>query len=64
MKKIHKDNKDIYIESYRQFIILTLGEDALNIIDNHIENNINKKPIEIPENNNTKILEKRILDNV
>ena len=65
MKKIEKDNIDLIIEYYRQFIRLTAGEAALNKIDNYIENKLyNKKPIEIPENNNTKILEKGILDNV
>ena len=65
MKKVNKDNIDLIIEYYRQFIRLTAGEAALNKIDNYIETKIlYKKPIEIPENNNTKILEKGILDNV
>lgn len=76
MKKINKDNIDLIIELYRQFIRLTAGEAALKKIDNYIETKLyNKTPIEIPENNNTflangsfgnntKILEKRILDNV
>ena len=52
-------------EAYRQFIRLTAGEAALNKIDNYIETKLyNKKPIEIPENNNTKLLEKEILNNV
>lgn len=76
MKKVNNDNIDLIIELYRQFIRLTAGEAALNKIDNYIETKLyNKKPIEIPENNNTflanesfgnnkKILEKGILDNV
>ena len=65
MKKIEKDNIDLIIEYYRQFIRLTAGEAALNKIDNYIETKLyNKKPIEIPENNNTKLLEKEILNNV
>ena len=51
-------------EAYRQFIRLTQGEAALKKIDNYIETKLCNKPIEIPENNNTKILEKGILDNV
>lgn len=64
MKKINKDNIDLIIEYYRQFIRLTAGEAALKKIDNYIETKLYNKPIEIPENNNTKILEKGILDNV
>ena len=65
MKKVNNDNIDLIIEYYRQFIRLTAGEAALNKIDNYIETKLyNKKPIEISENNNTKILEKGILDNV
>ena len=65
MKKIENDNIDLIIEYYRQFIRLTAGEAALNKIDNYIETKLyNKKPIEIPENNNTKLLEKEILNNV
>ena len=64
MKKINKDNIDLIIEYYRQFIRLTAGEAALKKIDNYIETKLYNNPIEIPENNNTKILEKGILDNV
>lgn len=64
MKKINKDNIDLIIEYYRQFIRLTAGEAALKKIDNYIETKLCNKPIEIPENNNKKILEKGILDNV
>lgn len=65
MKKVNNDNIDLIIEYYRQFIRLTAGAAALNKIDNYIETKLyNKNPIEIPENNNTKILEKGILDNV
>lgn len=65
MKKINKDNIDLIIEYYRQFIRLTAGEAALKKIDNYIETKLYNKPIEIPENNNnTKILEKGILNNV
>lgn len=64
MKKINKDNIDLIIEYYRQFIRLTAGEAALKKIDNYIETKLYNKPIEIPENNNIKILEKGILDNV
>ena len=65
MKKIENDNIDLIIEYYRQSIRLTAGEAALNKIDNYIETKLyNKKPIEIPENNNTKLLEKEILNNV
>ena len=64
MKKLNKDNIDLIIEYYRQFIRLTAGEAALKKIDNYIETKLCNKPIEIPENNNTKILEKGILDNV
>ena len=65
MKKIENDNIDLIIEYYRQFIRLTAGEAALKKIDNYIETKLyNKKPIEIPENNNTKLLEKEILNNV
>ena len=65
MKKVNKDNIDLIIEYYRQFIRLSAGEAALKKIDNYIETKLyNKKPIEIPENNNTKLLEKEILNNV
>ena len=64
MKKVNKDNIDLIIEYYRQFIRLTAGEAALKKIDNYIETKLCNKPIEIPEKNNTKILEKGILDNV
>ena len=59
-----KDDFNFRKEAYRQFIRLTAGEAALNKIDNYIETKLCNKPIEIPENNNTKILEKGILDNV
>ena len=64
MKKLNNDNIDLIIEYYRQFIRLTAGEAALKKIDNYIETKLCNKHIEIPENNNTKILEKGILDNV
>ena len=64
MKKVNKDNIDLIIEYYRQFIRLTAGEAALKKIDNYIETKLRNKPIEIPEKNNTKILEKAILNNV
>lgn len=64
MKKLNNDNIDLIIEYYRQFIRLTAGEAALKKIDNYIETKLCNNPIEIPENNNTKILEKGILDNV
>ena len=64
MKKVNKDNIDLIIEYYRQFIRLTAGEAALKKIDNYIETKLCNKPIEIPENNNTKILETAILNNV
>lgn len=75
MKKLNNDNIDLIIEYYRQFIRLTAGEAALKKIDNYIETKLYTKHIEIPENNNTflanesfvnntKILEKGILDNV
>ena len=64
MKKLNKDNIDLIIEYYRQFIRLTAGEAALKKIDNYIETKLCSKPIEIPENNNTKILETAILNNV
>lgn len=64
MKKLNKDNIDLIIEYYRQFIRLTQGEAALNKIDNYIEDKLSKRTTEIPEKNNTKILEKAILNNV
>ena len=64
MKKLNKDNIDLIIEYYRQFIRLTQGEAALNKIDNYIEDKLSKRTTEIPEKNNTKILEKAKLNNV
>lgn len=64
MKKTKTDNKDFYIESYRQFIILTLGEDALNTINSYIENELSKPTVETPEKYNKAILEMAILNNV
>ena len=64
MKKLNKDNIDIIIEYYRQFIRLTQGEVALNKIDNYIEDKLSKRTIEIPEKNNKAILETAILNNV
>ena len=64
MKKLNKDNIDLIIEYYRQFIRLTAGEAALNKIDNYIEDKLSKRTIEIPEKNNKAILEKAILNNV
>ena len=63
MKKTKTDNKDFYIESYKQFIILTLGEDALNTINSYIEKELSKPTIETPEKYTT-VLETAILDNV
>ena len=53
MKKLNKDNIDLIIEYYRQFIRLTQGEAALNKIDNYIEDKLHKRSTEIPEKNNT-----------
>ena len=64
MKKLNKDNIDLIIEYYRQFIRLTQGETALNKIDNYIEDKLSKRSIEIPEKNNKAILETAILNNV
>ena len=64
MKKLNKDNIDLIIEYYRQFIRLTQGEAALNKIDNYIEDKLSKRTTEIPEKNNKAILEKAILNNV
>ena len=75
MKKLNKDNIDLIIEYYRQFIRLTAGEAALNKIDNYIEDKLSKRTTEIPEKNNTflanvsfdnnkAILETAILNNV
>ena len=59
-----KEDFNFRKEAYRQFIRLTAGEAALKKIDNYIETKLSKRSIEIPEKNNTKILEKGILDNV
>ena len=64
MKKLNKDNIDLIIEYYRQFIRLTAGEAALNKIDNYIEDKLSKRTTEIPEKNNKAILEKAVLNNV
>ena len=64
MKKLNKDNIDLIIEYYRQFIRLTAGETALNKIDNYIEDKLPKRSTEIPEKNNKAILETAILNNV
>ena len=59
-----KDDFNFRKEAYRQFIRLTQGEAALNKIDNYIEDKLSKRTTEIPEKNNTKILETAILNNV
>ena len=59
-----KEDFNFRKEAYRQFIRLTQGEAALNKIDEYIETKLSKRSIEIPEKNNTKILETSVLNNV
>ena len=64
MKKLNKDEKDIIIDICFQYISLLAGQKGLDRIKHQIDIELSKRSIEIPEKNNTKILEKAILNNV
>ena len=64
MKKLNKDDKDIIIDICFQYISLLAGQKGLDRIKHQIDMELSKRSIEIPENNNTKILETAILNNV
>ena len=64
MKKLNKDDKDIIIDICFQYISLLAGQKGLDRIKHQIDIELSKRSIEIPENNNTKILETAILNNV
>ena len=64
MKKLNKDDKDIIIDICFQYISLLAGQKGLYRIKHQIDMELSKRSIEIPEKNNTKILEKAILNNV
>lgn len=64
MKKLNKDDKDIIIDICFQYISLLAGQKGLDRIKHQIDMELSKRSIEIPEKNNTKILEKAILNNV
>lgn len=64
MKKLNKDDKDIIIDICFQYISLLAGQKGLDRIKHQIDIELNKRSIEIPEKNNTAILEKAILNNV
>lgn len=64
MKKLNKDDKDIIIDICFQYISLLAGQKGLDRIKHQIDIELSKRSIEIPEKNNTKILETAILNNV
>ena len=64
MKKLNKDDKDIIIDICFQYISLLAGQKGLDRIKHQIDIELSKRTTEIPEKNNTKILEKAILNNV
>ena len=64
MKKLNKDDKDIIIDICFQYISLLSGQKGLDRIKHQIDIELSKRTIEIPEKNNTKILETAILNNV
>lgn len=64
MKKLNKDDKDIIIDICFQYISLLAGQKGLDRIKHQIDMELSKRSIEIPEKNNTKILETAILNNV
>ena len=64
MKKLNKDDKDIIIDICFQYISLLAGQKGLDRIKHQIDMELSKRSIEIPEKNNTNILEKAILNNV
>ena len=64
MKKLNKDDKDIIIDICFQYISLLAGQKGLDRIKHQIDMELSKRSIEIPEKNNTKILETSVLNNV
>ena len=64
MKKLNKDKKDIIIDICFQYISLLAGQKGLDRIKHQIDIELSKRSIETPEKNNTKILEKAVLNNV
>ena len=64
MKKLNKDDKDIIIDICFQYISLLAGQKGLDRIKHHIDMELSKRSIEIPEKNNKAILETAILNNV
>ena len=64
MKKLNKDDKDIIIDICFQYISLLAGQKGLDRIKHQIDIELSKRSIEIPEKNNTKILESAVLNNV
>lgn len=64
MKKLNKDDKDIIIDICFQYISLLAGQKGLDRIKHQIDMELSKRSIEIPEKNNTKILETAVLNNV
>lgn len=64
MKKLNKDDKDIIIDICFQYISLLAGQKGLDRIKHQIDMELSKRSIEIPEKNNTAILETAILNNV
>ena len=64
MKKLNKDDKDIIIDICFQYISLLAGQKGLDRIKHQIDMELSKRSIEIPEKNNTNILETAVLNNV
>ena len=65
-KKRKIDDKDFVIETYRQYITLLGGSNALSTIDRQIDIARTNRMLEIADANkfNKAILEKAVLDNV
>ena len=63
-EELKKLDKDIIIDICFQYISLLAGQKGLDRIKHQIDIELSKRSIEIPEKNNTKILETAILNNV